>query len=140
MTPREFNKELQKYGFVADSENEKRFVRLVCGVKQYVARESVRGSAWRIYLAVGHIPSCWPIADFKSTALAPWSEAESPWFYYYTESDPDESLNAVCDTKEVALRKCFDWLDQTGIIWLEAPDFRPDDRWRIDYSILVRRH
>ena len=34
----------------------------------------------------------------------------------------------------------FDWLIRTGAMWLENADARADDRWRIDYNILVRRH
>jgi hypothetical protein len=91
-------------------------------------------------MAVEQIPTCWPMVELRPSISAEWRDAESPWFYYYTEPDPDETLNAQCDTKEVALQKCFDWLLQTGMKWIENPDGRTDDRWRIDYNILVRRH
>jgi len=139
MTPREFNRELKAVGFAADAENSKRFVRSHNGVNQYVVRESVRGSAWRLYMAVGQIPDCWPTDEVQLTTHIRWRDAESPWFYYYTEPDPDETLNAQCDTKDAALQKCFDWLVHTGTKWLENADSRTDDRWRIDYNILVRR-
>ena len=140
MTPREFTEELRAHGFDVDSENKKRFLRVQNGIRQYVARESVRGSAWRLHIAVGQIPTCWPINELRSTTCKEWRDAESPWFYYYTEPDPDETLSAQCDTKDAALRKCFDWLIRTGAMWLENADARADDRWRIDYNILVRRH
>jgi hypothetical protein len=60
MTPREFSEELRAHGFDVDPENKKRFVRLQNGITQYVARESVRGSAWRLSMAVGQIPTYWP--------------------------------------------------------------------------------
>lgn len=140
MTPREFSQELRAHGFNVDPVNKKRFVRVQTGITQYVARESVRGSAGRLYLAIGQIPICWPTDELRSSIGTEWRDAESPWFYYYTEPDPDEMLNAQCDTKEVALRKCFDWLIRIGTKWLENPDDRADDRWRIDYNTLVRRH
>jgi len=140
MTPRGFTKELSVQGFVVDADNNKRFVRVQNGIRQYVAKESVRGSAWRLYMAVGQIPTCWPIAELRSSICSEWRDAESPWFYHFTEPDPDETLNAQCDTKDVALQKCFDWLIRTGTTWLENIDALADDRWRIDYNILVRRH
>jgi hypothetical protein len=140
MTPREFSEELRARGFYVDSENKKRYVRVQNGITQYVARESVRGSAWRLHMAVGQIPTCWPTDEILSSSNTQWRDAESPWFYYYTEPDSDETLNAQCDTKDGALLKCFDWLIHTGTMWLENADARADDRWRIDYNILVRRH
>lgn len=91
-------------------------------------------------MAVGQIPVCWPMDEVRSSISTEWRDAESPWFYYYMEPDPDEELNAQCDTKEVALRKCFEWLTRVGTKWLENTDALADDRWRIDYNILVRRH
>ena len=140
MTPREFSQELRAHGFGVDAENKKRFVRVQEGITQYVARESVRRSAWRLYMAVGQIPTTWPMFEGRSSTCTQWRDAESPWFYYYTEPDPDETLTAQCDTKDVALQKCFDWLLQTGMMWLENIDGRTDDRWTIDHNILVRRH
>ena len=140
MTLREFSKELIAHGFAVDAENKKRFVRVQNGITQYVAKESIRGSAWRLCMAVGQIPTNWPMVELHASKSAEWRDAESPWFYYYTEPAPDESLNSQCDTKDAALRKCFDWLIRTGTMWLENADARADDRWRIDYNILVRRY
>lgn len=44
-------------------------------------------------MAVGQIPTCWPTDEILSSTNMQWRDAESPWFYYYTEPDPDETLN-----------------------------------------------
>jgi hypothetical protein len=140
MTPRIFSRELRELGFVTDPVNKRRFLRRVEASDQYIARDSVRGAAWRLFLGVSPVPSDWPGTYAPNSDIDSWMDAESPWFDYFTDLDPNDPLDAQCDSKEVALQKCFDWFARIGIKWLDDPHSREDDRWRIDYNILVRRH
>ena len=140
MTPSVFKKRLSEHGFAFERDPPGgRFLRVVSGVKQYIARDSVRGSAWRLYLAVGNVPSFWPAADPNEKGTPSWIEAESPWFYYFTDLDPTDPLDAQCDSREVALEKCFDWLTTRGFEWLNCPEAKSPEAWRIEYQILQRQ-
>ncbi len=75
MTPREFSQELKTHGFTVDAENKKRFVRVQNGITQYVAKESVRGAAWRLCMAVGPIPKHWPMVELHASKSAEWQDA-----------------------------------------------------------------
>lgn len=137
MTPSLFKKRLGDHGFAFERDSHGgRFTRLASGVKQYVARDSVRVSAWRLYLAVGDVPAYWPAFDPKAKQVMSWVEAESPWFEYSTDLDPSDPLDAQCDSREVALEKCFTWLTTSGFEWLNAPESRTPDEWRTTYNIL----
>lgn len=140
MTPRTFSTDLRKHGFATDPINKRRFVRRLDARDQYVARDSVRGAAWRLFLAVSPIPSDWPGTYGPTSDVDSWVDAESPWFDYFTDLDPNDPLDVQCNSREIALHKCFDWFMTIGMKWLEDPGSRDDDRWRIDYTILVRRH
>ncbi len=77
MTPREFSQELKTHGFTVDAENKKRFVRVQNGITQYVAKESVRGAAWRLSgLAVGRDPKHWPMVELHASKSAEWQDAD----------------------------------------------------------------
>jgi hypothetical protein len=140
MTPSLFKKRLRDHGFEHEQDpHGGRFTRVVSGVKQHVARDSVRGSAWRLHLAVGNVPIVWPALDISASEESTWFEAESPWFSYFTDLDPSDPLDAQCDSREVALEKCFGWLTKTGFDWLNEPGARTPDEWRKIYNILVKR-
>jgi hypothetical protein len=139
MTPSVFKKRLSDHGFAFERDPQGgRFMRVASGVKQYVARDSVRGSAWRLYLAVGDVPTFWPGSDPKAKGVRSWFEVESPWFDYFTDLDPADPLDAQCDSKEVALEKCFNWLTTIGFEWLNGPEAKSPDEWREGYDILQR--
>ena len=138
MTNSLFKKRLSEHGFAYERDpHGGRFMRVASGVKQYVARESVRGGAWRLWLAVGDVPGYWPASDPNANPVALWVEAESPWFDYFTDLDPSDPLAAQLDSREVALEKCFTWLTTIGFEWLNAPESRTSDEWRKSYHILV---
>lgn len=141
MTAREFTTRMATNGFspekVAGGE---RYCRDVAGVSQYVAKESVRGTAWRLFLAVSPVPDGWPTLSIRGVTSEPWIEAESPWFEYFTDLDPSDPLDAELDSPETALRKCYDWLLNVGSQWLNDPSAKPDQQWRIDHNIVVKRH
>ena len=69
-----------------------------------------------------------------------WDEAESPWFDYFPDLDPFDPLDAQCDSREVALEKCFDWLITVGFQWMNEPGAKSADDWRKTHNILVRKH
>jgi hypothetical protein len=137
MTPASFKKQLGALGFayIQNPPFGSRFTRSAGNLLQHVARESVRGSSWRLCLAVGDIPPVWPALEFKPTTS--WDEAESPWFTYYTDLDENE-LNQF-DTRNVALQKCYDWLVTIGFEWLNNPRARSTDDWRKACKILVMK-
>src|SRR5262245_29048335 len=112
MTRSEFKKCLCAHGFVF-SHNPTcgdRFTRVDQGNKQHVSRDSVRGSAWRLFLAVGEVPEIWPAVEVPRVPSAIWIDAESPWFNYCADLDPSDPLDAQLDNRAVALEKCFVWL------------------------------
>lgn len=137
MTPTLFKKKLHDHGFeFIKSASSNRFTRSINGTQQHVSRESVRGSAWRLYLAVGAIPEAWPVVDLRAEQT--WIAAESPWFHYLTGLDPTDPLDAQCDNREVALEKCFQWLITIGFEWLNNPGAKSEAEWRKANNILVR--
>jgi hypothetical protein len=142
MTPKLFVKALREEGFTAcplqPGGSGQRFSRERSGGVQHVARDSVRGSAWRLFLAVGEVPACWPVADVGDELSGCWVEAESPWFHYFTDLDPTDSLDAQCDSREAALEKCWAWLTTAGFEWLQDPSARTPKEWRERYNILVK--
>jgi len=142
MTPKLFAKFLQQEGFapfpVLPRGSGQRFSRERSGRTQHVARDSVRGSAWRLLLAVGDVPACWPVAALASEVSATWMEAESPWFSYFTGLDLADPLDAQCDSREAALEKCWAWLSTAGFEWLEDPSIKGPKEWRERYGILVK--
>ena len=107
------------------------------GVTRFVARSSVRGSAWRLHMAAGDVPSDWPTYELNPTTS--WIEAESPWFEYFTDLDPNDPEDAQFDSRESALQKCHDWFFDIGVQWLLTPETLPDDEWRTAHNILVKR-
>jgi hypothetical protein len=140
MTPSLFKKRLRDHGFAYEhNPHGGCFTRVVSGTKQHVARDSVRGSAWRLYLAVGDVPIVWPAQDVKAREEPKCVEAESPWFTYFTDLDPADPLDAQCDSREVALDKCFDWLTAKGFEWLRDPYEKTADEWRTTHNILIRK-
>jgi hypothetical protein len=142
MTPKLFGKLLQQEGFTACPIQPRglgqRFTRGRGGRLQHVFRDSVRGSAWRLSLAVGEVPANWPVLDLAWETHATWVEAESPWFNYFTDLDPTDPLDAQSDSREAALEKCWSWLTTVGFEWLEDPSARTPKEWRQRHNILVR--
>jgi hypothetical protein len=140
MKPTAFKKQLCAHGFSFqhDPSYGDRFTRDVRGKKQHVSRDSVRGSAWRLLLAVGDVPLVWPAWDPRKDKSDSWIEAESPWFRYATDLDPSDSLDAQIDNRESALQKCFNWLITVGFEWLDGPHARSRDEWRSMHNILKK--
>jgi hypothetical protein len=140
MTPAIFKKRLFEHDFTFSQapHGAGRFTRVVGGTKQHVARDNVRGSAWRLYLAVGEVPEIWPAMDVSAREAQPWMQAESPWFHYFTDLEPSDPLEAQCDSREAALEKCFTWLITAGFEWLDDPAAKTLEEWRMSYNILVR--
>jgi hypothetical protein len=142
MTPAQFGKSLRQEGFTASPLQPRgsgqRFTRPRGGALQHVARDSVRGSAWRLFLAVGDVPTIWPTVDPAGGPSPAWVEAESPWFHYFTDLDPADPLDAQCDSRQAALAKCWAWLTTAGFEWLEDPSARTPKEWRELHNILVR--
>jgi hypothetical protein len=141
MTPSSFKKRLCEHGFafVRNATFGDRFTRGQDDVKQHVARDTVRGGGWRLFLAVGDVPEVWPTSDLSGEARNVWVEAESPWFNYFTDLDPSDPEDAQFDTREAALDKCFDWLTTIGFEWLTDPWARSLEDWRKTYNILIKR-
>lgn len=106
---------------------------------QHVARDCVRGGAWRLFLAVGNVPSKWPLVSAAEEQSRDWLEAESPWFNYFTDLDPDDPSDEQLDDKGEALSKCLEWLLSIGIQWLDDPSARSPDFWRANHNILVKQ-
>jgi hypothetical protein len=140
MTPAIFKKRLREHNFTFSQETHGlgRFTRVVGDTKQHVARDNVRGSAWRLYLAVGEVPEIWPAMNILPPEAQPWIQAESPWFQYFTDLDPSDPLDAQCESREAALEKCFTWLITVGFEWLDDPAAKTLEEWRKGYNILVR--
>jgi hypothetical protein len=139
MTPANFKKRLCEHGFVfMRGKFENRFTRETNGVQQHVARDSVRGMAWRIFMAVGTAPEIWPTVDVKAKIEDSFAEAESPRFAYFTDLDPTDPLDAQCDNREVALANCFEWLTTHGFLWLGNPNAKSIDEWRVVHGIRVK--
>lgn len=137
MTPTLFKKKLYDHGFdFIKSASSNCFTRSINGIQQHVSRDSVRGGAWRLFLAVGNVPEGWPVIDVH--AVQTWVAAESPWFNYLTDLDPTNPLDTQCDNREVALEKCFQWLITIGFEWLNNPGAKSEDDWRKANNILVR--
>lgn len=141
MTPKFFTKKLADIGFTLQKlDGGNRYIRQIGSSGQYIARDSVRGSAWRLFLAISPIPEAWPVCPTHGQNSVPWTEAESPWFNYFTDLDPTDPLDAQCDSRESALEKSYEWLIEVGLLWLANPNAKTDDRWRIDHNILVKHH
>lgn len=115
-----------------------RYSRGVGEQSQHVVRDNVRGGSWRLYLAVGLIPPHWPIYFDGDESTAGWTAAESPWFDYFTDLDPNDPADAQFDNNEQALLKCCNWLFDTGLQWLSNPAACSPDDWRIRHNILTK--
>lgn len=139
MTPATFKRHLQKLGFTLTQNSLTlwRFQRRISGVLHSVERDSVKGSAWRLHLAIGEVPEIWPA--WGPFTPQTWIQAESPWFYYHHDDDPDDPLPSELDTPQTALQKCLDWFKTIGLQWLSNPDKLSDDDWRVQHDVLVRR-
>ena len=139
MTPPTFKRHLEKLGF-SQTQNTLglwKFQRRVNGTLQSVQRDSVKGSAWRLNLAIGEVPEIWPA--FAPQVCQTWIEAESPWFHYHHDDIPDDPLPPELDTPQLALKKCLEWFKETGLLWLNNPESQTDDEWRVQHNLLVRR-
>jgi hypothetical protein len=75
------------------------FTRRIGQSMQHVARDSIRGSAWRLFLAVGDVPIQWPVVSAHEEQRRTWAEAESPWFNYFTDLDPNDASDAKVDDR-----------------------------------------
>lgn len=98
----------------------------------------MRGSAWRFFLALGSIPESWPAIGVASPADPCLAEAESPWFEYFNDLDPEDPEDAQFLDKDAALQKACDWFASVGLLWLEQADSMSPDEWRRRHNILVR--
>lgn len=138
MTPSRFATALKNAGYTKETvPRGSRFSIERDGVTRYVARSSVRGGAWRLHMAIGDVPTDWPTYELNPTKT--WIEAESPWFEYFTDLDPDDPEDAQFDSRESTLQKCHDWFFGIGIGWLHTPENMTDDEWRTEHNILVKR-
>jgi hypothetical protein len=139
MTANAFNKKLRELGFAPSGNgvHGHHYARVVEGRNQHISRDNVRGSAWRLFLAEGEVPEYWPAVSFNSPSVVAHVWAESPWFKYDTELDPNDPLDAQCDSREVALEKCFSWFAHIGLEWLANPAAKTPKEWREQHNILV---
>jgi hypothetical protein len=140
MTRNTFKKRLCQLGFTYTSGPfGSRFSRTYDGKSQFASLDNVMGGDWRLFLAVGEVPGCWPADDVSILREnRKWVEAESPWFKYFTDLDPADPTTAQFDDRNSALQKCFDWLTTVGIEWLDGPDKKSRDDWRKEHNVLIR--
>ena len=136
---REFQRILGESGFRVETTEHKetRWIRGSEPDVQAVALDSVRGSAWRVLMARGAVPAIWPVATSAGRDGA-WLDAESPWFDYFTDLDPEDPDDARFDSKEQALAKCVAWLSKVGLEWLANPEARSSIEWRQLHGIVPR--
>ena len=125
MNKREFNTNLKNLGF----QRVKHPLGYdACWEKQsdgkpiFIIRDSVRGGNWRLFLGYGAIP-CVEKDSYSPGEQA--LEAESPWFEYYSDKDIEEMKaygeDVVGISSNEALEKCWDWLKDKGLKWLDDP-------------------
>ena len=138
MKRRDVERRLIASGFTREvTDGGTRFIRQGPAGPQLVAVDNVRGSAWRVWLAVGAAPSCWPAVD-GSRREGRWREAESPWFDYVLP-DAEEPEDAGLDYKDQALAKCAVWLTSVGFLWLASPEALSETAWRKEHNLLVKQ-
>ncbi len=139
VSKRELNRTLRAAGFrqerrPADGD---RWVRSCPRGQEVLSIDVVRGGAWRVLLGVGSPPSVWPAVANPDPSRS-WVEAESPWWEYFPDDEPDEPLDPHLMTKEAALRALADWVLTTGINWLSDPERLTVSEWRERHNLLMR--
>jgi hypothetical protein len=138
MTPRQFNNNLLAAGFRKRLNKLKIvvFTRGAGASAQHLSRESVRGSAWRLFLAVGSASDAWP-AISKPNVGKSLLEAESPWLEYYSSEDLLDPQARGLHNGAEALDACWRWLSSVGFEWLADPRAKSGD-WAREQGILLR--